>query len=314
MKPNDSTVIHTDSWNKFAEINGLSFNQEQADKVWHAVTELRQNSNDLAPPGYGESKLLIAGGAISRIFRVNSTVGGDIDVYGLYTRRMAQRLRRSAADTRVGPCTITVKGERNTYNFIYSQVCGFPDIILYTFDFNMVRLAVDIETAAIHYVPAALTDLRTGILTLSGTEWQKRCAAKSLETYAARIAKYASMGYSLSFDSVLDDLPLASVGDTPAKLPESMLPEGLSPEEIEDMMYAALPELGVYTSNLRDRRIRERMNTPTAYTVAPSLRLGEARSYSMYVITPPNAPESAYLNVPTPMYRLGDYVSEVTRR
>lgn len=310
MRLEDKTVLHTGTWSDFARNNGLSFNQEQADKVWHAVTELRQISTDITSTGYGESKLLIAGGAISRIFRVNSTAGGDIDVYGIQTRSMAQRLGQLCprlTDIRVGPCTITVKGERNTYNFICSQVCGYPDIILSTFDFNMVRLAVDIETADIHYVPAALTDLRTGILTLSGTEWQKRCAAKSPETYAARIAKYAAMGYNLSFDSVLDDLPLASTDDTPTKVSEGTLPEELSPEQLEDIMYAALPELGMYTTTLRDQRIRERMPSP-------GLRFGDMRSYTAYAITPPNAPESFYLDVSTPMYRLGNFIPEVTRR
>jgi len=202
---------------EFAKEYGLTINTNQHDKVLCAIALLRTWWNSTRQAMFVQSAgefnrrytPVIAGGAISRIFRKDD--GGDIDVYGRHTRSIATAFIRQYGTQSVinksDHSMLKLRVEAMEYNFIYDTE-GYPDIILDTFDFNICRLAYSVVDDKIYYVDEAITDLRRKTLSFAKTNWANVQNKKYKNLRHSRIQKYAAMGYNLDFDEIMATIPL----------------------------------------------------------------------------------------------------------
>lgn len=272
MKPKVEKPLRSElSLKAFAEANGLFYNEEQAEVVLRAVEYLRSTREQTIEfygdriDGYTRRSIqtIIAGGAVSRIFRSPTEVPGDIDIYSDRCNLLMNRFVNSMPahtlefhNSHTGPYTFSVYVFGTKYNFIRGITSGCPEIILSTFDFNLVRLAIDVEDGSLYYVPEAIEDLKSGTLTFANTQWGDINRSSFPSIVEARLDKYAKMGYYLSFDLAMDDIPLASVGDKVAKTTPNA-------EDLEEFMYSALPFLHAYIEE-----IKTELANPTPPTLA----------------------------------------------
>ena len=231
----DFEIANFDSVRSFADASGLAINSIQYGRVLAAKTALmdvvvsnygRHYANDVRIP-------LIAGGAISRIFRTDSS-GGDVDVYCSIGRTLTDVMRRDGANvTHVGPTTIQVLYRDIPFNFILSTR-NDPDITLNLFDLNIVRMAMLANSDTVYYHPKAITDLKTKTVSFSNCPLFLEALKLNPESTKLRLDKYEKLGYSLCIDDILNSTP---IGDLEAL---DFDPDDLSEEEKYAVVYKNL--------------------------------------------------------------------------
>jgi hypothetical protein len=257
MKPKIQPVLcYKGDFSSFAIANNLHYDAAQANRVLAAASWLSLScAKTSAMYRFTKTDALISGGSISRIFRkplVDTKSKGDIDVYSNYIRPLTSTLARelriayALVGQRTGPQTITLDSKSEVFNMITCSPSGEADIILSTFDFNLVRFAFDVNTGFLYYVPEALEDVRNGTLSEANTYWAEFAKEEFPETYKARLDKYAKMGYYLSLDSFLDSVPLASISTT------KTIRE--AEEDTDEVMYNSLQALSIFIANIKRER------------------------------------------------------------
>jgi hypothetical protein len=216
----DFGIISESSEADFAKKHGLKLNSVQLGKVSQAKATIYQIMRDKGLHNHDRNTYpLIAGGAISRIFRQDED-GGDVDVYGYFGKTISMELRLRGAEYKyAGENTIQVCFGGIDYNFILNTHSD-PDVVLNLFDFNIVRLATSIASSAVYYHPRAIDDLKTKTVSLSGCPMQVEAASLYPQTLQLRKEKYAAMGYHFGVQDFLDSIPL---GDESARTLQSEL-------------------------------------------------------------------------------------------
>lgn len=241
-------IVSVGSPQAFAADNNLPINEQQLSLVRLAKSVLTlalDGSPALSGRNFDKKQIHIAGGAISRIFR-NDTSIGDIDVYGQYGRPIATYLSRLGGKVKIsGANTIQVEYGKINYNFILNTVAD-PDIILNLFDINMCRLAMSIHGENVFYHPKAIDDLQTKTISFSGCPHQVSAARNWPMAQSLRVKKYEDMGYPLNLNDFLDALPLGADGD---KEPDLYI-ENISDEDKYAIMYACLEDMQKHQSHL----------------------------------------------------------------
>lgn len=245
----DFEIVSESSEADFAKKHGLKLNSVQLGKVSQAKATIYQIMRDKGLHNHDRNTYpLIAGGAISRIFRQDED-GGDVDVYGYFGRTIAMALRSRGADYKyAGENTIQICSGGIDYNFILNTHSD-PDVVLNLFDFNIVRLATSIASSAVYYHPRAIDDLKTKTVSLSGCPMQVEAASLYPQTLQLRKEKYAAMGYHFGVQDFLDSIPL---GDESARTLESELTDN----EKYDIIYKCL-ELAHKHQNLLMQKKRK---------------------------------------------------------
>lgn len=231
----DFEIANFDSVKSFADASGLAINSAQYGRVLAAraalmhITTLhygRHYANDARIP-------LIAGGAISRIFRTDSP-GGDVDVYGNGGRTLVEVMRRDGANVNhIGPTTIQVLYRDIPFNFILATR-NDPDITLNLFDLNIVRMAMLANSDAVYYHPKAITDLKTKTVSFSNCSLFFEALKLNPESTKLRLDKYEKLGYPLCIDDILNYTP---IGELEAL---DFDPDDLSEEEKYAVVYKNL--------------------------------------------------------------------------
>lgn len=216
----DFEIVSESSEANFAKKHGLKINSVQLGKVSQAKATIYAIMRDKGLHHRDKNTYpLIAGGAISRIFRQDED-GGDVDVYGYFGKTISMELRLRGAEYKyAGENTIQVSYGGIDYNFILNTHSD-PDIVLNLFDFNIVRLATSVIGNDVYYHPNAVNDLKTKTISLSGCPMQVEVASLYPQTLQLRKEKYAAMGYHFGVQDFLDSIP---VGDDNARTLQSEL-------------------------------------------------------------------------------------------
>jgi len=221
MKLKDLIVVADPK--EFAKEHGLPFNTLQYDAVAHACSIMNVVNLDLFPSAYytpsDRQNFCIAGGSVSRVFREGDTSVGDIDFYGWYIAHYVKhmQLRSMARPPRFNIEKIGISSECSRikldnhpleFNFINSSSSD-PQMVLSTFDFNLVRLAMGMD-CKLYVHPDAISDLKNREFTNSrDSEFFEFYRSTRVNTVRKRAKKYFDMGFTSPDHDFMDfiDLP-----------------------------------------------------------------------------------------------------------